>query len=119
MEGGVQQSREGQARGLAQCEVGKDGLTILCGVALGWAADREGTFPIALPAVAAATGLTLAGYLLYLFKNWRRVLRQLSARGLGGFQWDSLRILAWSFVLRSFVMGTAGFLAYWISATFR
>lgn len=93
--------------------------TILAGAALGWAAEREGGFAIALPAVAATIGLTVAGYLIFLLKNWRRVLSQLSTRGLGAFQWDSLRILVWSFVLRAFLMGAAGFLAYWISATLR
>ena len=94
-------------------------VTILSGAALGWMAEKEGALAIAVPGVVAAAGLTVVGYLLFLFKNWRRVLSQLSTRGLSAFQWDSLRILAWSFVLRSFVMGTAGFLAYWISAMFR
>lgn len=94
-------------------------MTILAGAALGWVAEREGALMIALPAVAAATGLTAAGYLIFLYKNWRRILSQLSTEGLAAFQWDSLRILVWSFLLRAFLMAAAGFPTYWISAILR
>jgi hypothetical protein len=94
-------------------------VTILAGAALGWAAEREGALAIMLLAMASAAGLTVAGYLIFLFKNWRLVLSQLSSQGVGAFQWDTLRILVWSFILRSFLMGAAGLVTYWISATLR
>jgi hypothetical protein len=89
-------------------------VTILCGAMLGLEAGREGPLAIGLPAVAAAVALTMAAYLRFLVKDWRKVLGQVSARGLRAFQWDSLRILAWSFVFRVFVMSAAGVLVYWI-----
>ncbi len=90
-------------------------MTILCGIFLGWAAGREGVLAMAVPAVAVAAVLTLAGYLWFLLKTWRLTLRRASAHGRRAFQREVGTTLAWSLIFRLVVMAAAGSLAYWIS----
>jgi hypothetical protein len=90
-------------------------VTILCGVFLGWAAGREGVLAVVPPTVVVAGALTLAGYLRFLFKNWRMTLRRFSTHGSRTFQREAVRTLGWSLIFRLLVMAAAGLLAYWIS----
>jgi hypothetical protein len=90
-------------------------LTILSGAILGWEAGKDGLLVAVPQAVAVAGALTLAGYLRFLGKNWRGVVRRLLHQGRD-FQRESVTILAWSLVLRLLVMGAVGVLVYWMSA---
>ncbi len=90
-------------------------VTILCGLFLGWAAGREGVLAVVPPTVVVAGVLTLAGYLRFLFKNWRMTLRSFSTQGRRALQREAVRTLGWAWIFRLLVMAAAGLLAYWIS----
>ncbi len=94
-------------------------VTILSGAILGWEAGRDGLLLTAPTAMAVAAALTLAGYLRYLWMDWRGVLGRLFHHGRRDFQREAVGTLAWSLLFRLLVMSAAGVLAYWASISYR
>lgn len=90
-------------------------VTILCGLFLGWVSGREGVLAVVPPTVVVAGALTIAGYLRFLFKNWRMRLHSFSTQGSRAFQREAVRTLGWALIFRLLVMVAAGVLAYWLS----
>jgi hypothetical protein len=94
-------------------------VTMLCGAILGWEAAKDGLLLTAPSAVAVAAALTLAGYLRFLWKDWRGAVGRLLRRGSRDFQREAVGTLAWSLLFRLLVMGAAGVLVYWVSGLYR
>jgi hypothetical protein len=94
-------------------------VTILSGAILGWEAAKDGLLLTVPNAVAVAAALTLAGYLRFLWQDWRGVVRRLFHHGSRDFQREAVRTLAWSLRFRLFVMGAVGVLVYWASGLSR
>jgi hypothetical protein len=94
-------------------------VTILSGAILGWEAARDGLLLTMPSAVAVAAALTLAGYLRFLWKDWRGVVRRLFHHGSRDFQREAVSTFAWSLLFRLLVMGAAGVLVSWASGLSR
>ena len=94
-------------------------VTPLSGAILGWEAAKDGLLVTVPIAVIVAAGLTLAGYVQSLAKDWRGVLGRLVHHGGRAVKREALGTLAWSLLFRLILMGAAGVLGYWVSSSYR